>query len=103
MMLSSRLSGRSKSNCAGESTECFMQIAGICQCRRMSKPLGPGCPPAPYLDEESISGLHDDMTGRKQTVSLAYPHESGPSKRRVSMLTPIGTALIGRPVESPTD
>nr|WP_246388678.1 GreA/GreB family elongation factor [Microvirga mediterraneensis] len=43
------------------------------------------------------------MTGRKQTVSLAYPHESGPSKRRVSMLTPIGTALIGRPVESPTD
>ncbi len=37
----------------------------------------------------------DDTTGRIQTVTLAYPNEADIAKGRVSVLTPIGTALIG--------
>lgn len=39
--------------------------------------------------------FRDDMTGRVQTVTLVYPQEADISKGRVSVLTPIGTALIG--------
>ncbi|UVF17832.1 nucleoside diphosphate kinase regulator [Microvirga terrae] len=42
--------------------------------------------------------FRDDTTGRVQTVTLAYPHEADISKGRISVLTPIGTALIGLPV-----
>ena len=37
----------------------------------------------------------DDTTGRIQTVTLVYPNEADIAKGRVSVLTPIGTALIG--------
>ena len=37
----------------------------------------------------------DDTSGRVQTVTLAYPNEADISKGKVSILTPIGTALIG--------
>ncbi len=39
--------------------------------------------------------FRDDMTGRVQTVTLVYPQEADISEGRVSVLTPIGTALIG--------
>jgi regulator of nucleoside diphosphate kinase len=37
----------------------------------------------------------DDTSGRVQTIILAYPNEADISKGKVSVLTPIGTALIG--------
>jgi regulator of nucleoside diphosphate kinase len=37
----------------------------------------------------------DHTTGRIQTVILDYPNEADIAKGRVSVLTPIGTALIG--------
>jgi regulator of nucleoside diphosphate kinase len=37
----------------------------------------------------------DDTTGRIQTVILVYPHEADIAKGRVSVMTPIGAALIG--------
>jgi regulator of nucleoside diphosphate kinase len=37
----------------------------------------------------------DDTTGRVQVVSLVYPNEADIAKGRISVLTPIGTALIG--------
>jgi regulator of nucleoside diphosphate kinase len=37
----------------------------------------------------------DDTTGRVQTVTLVYPSEADIAKGKVSVLTPIGTALIG--------
>ena len=37
----------------------------------------------------------DDTTGRVQTVTLVYPNEADIAKGRASVLTPIGTALIG--------
>ena len=38
----------------------------------------------------------DEATGRAYTVRLAMPDDADIRKRRVSVLTPVGTALIGR-------
>jgi regulator of nucleoside diphosphate kinase len=37
----------------------------------------------------------DDATQRVRTVSLVYPHDADIALNRVSVLTPIGAALIG--------
>jgi regulator of nucleoside diphosphate kinase len=42
--------------------------------------------------------FRDDTAGRVQTVTLVYPHEADISKGKISVLTPIGTALIGLPL-----
>jgi regulator of nucleoside diphosphate kinase len=47
--------------------------------------------------------FRDDVTGRVQTVSLVYPNEADIAKGRISVLTPIGTALIGLPVGKSID
>jgi regulator of nucleoside diphosphate kinase len=39
--------------------------------------------------------FRDDTTGKVQTVTLVYPDEADISKGRISVLTPIGAALIG--------
>jgi regulator of nucleoside diphosphate kinase len=39
--------------------------------------------------------FRDDTTGKVQTVTLVYPEEADISKGKISVLTPIGTALIG--------
>ena len=39
--------------------------------------------------------FRDDTTGKVQTVTLVYPDEADISKGKISVLTPIGTALIG--------
>jgi regulator of nucleoside diphosphate kinase len=39
--------------------------------------------------------FRDDTTGRVQTVTLVYPEDADISKGKISVLTPIGTALIG--------
>lgn len=47
--------------------------------------------------------FRDDLTGRVQTVILVYPNEADISKGKISVLTPIGTALIGLPVGKSID
>ena len=42
--------------------------------------------------------FRDDIAGRVQTVTLVYPSEADISKGRISVLTPVGTALVGLPV-----
>jgi regulator of nucleoside diphosphate kinase len=39
--------------------------------------------------------FRDDTTGKVQRVTLVYPAEADISQRKVSVLTPVGTALIG--------
>ena len=39
--------------------------------------------------------FRDDTTGRVHKVTLVYPAEADISQGRVSVLTPVGTALIG--------
>jgi len=47
--------------------------------------------------------FRDDVTGRVQTITLVYPQEADISKGRASVLTPIGTALIGLPLGQSID
>ena len=39
--------------------------------------------------------FRDDTTGRMHKVTLVYPAEADISRGRISVLTPVGTALIG--------
>lgn len=39
--------------------------------------------------------FRDDTTGKVQRVTLVYPEDADISQRKVSVLTPVGTALIG--------
>lgn len=39
--------------------------------------------------------FRDSATGRTQTVQLAFPAQADIKERRVSVLTPVGAALIG--------
>lgn len=39
--------------------------------------------------------FRDNATGQVQTVSLVYPNEADISLKKISVLTPIGVALIG--------
>ncbi|MCA1453215.1 nucleoside diphosphate kinase regulator [Bradyrhizobium sp. BRP22] len=40
-------------------------------------------------------GYRDDSTGETREVVLVYPHEADISRKRISVLTPVGSALIG--------
>ena len=56
--------------------------------------------PDPYLPDDAIR-LHsrvtyrDLVTGHERTVILAYPQEEDISLGRISVLTPVGAALLG--------
>lgn len=39
--------------------------------------------------------FRNESTGREQTVQLVYPSDANIDARRISVLTPIGAALIG--------
>jgi len=42
--------------------------------------------------------FNDDIGGQSRTVTLVYPDEADVGANRISVLTPIGAALIGMPV-----
>lgn len=44
--------------------------------------------------------FRDDTTGRVQRVTLVYPEEADITQRKISVLTPVGTALIGLPIKN---
>ena len=39
--------------------------------------------------------FRDDVTGRVRTIKLVYPSDSDPDAGAISVLTPVGAALIG--------
>jgi regulator of nucleoside diphosphate kinase len=43
----------------------------------------------------SQMAYRDDVTGRIREVTLVYPHEADIDLNRISVLTPVGAALIG--------
>lgn len=45
--------------------------------------------------------FRDDTTGKVRRMTLVYPDEANISEGRISVLTPVGTALIGLPVGQP--
>lgn len=52
-----------------------------------------------HLDDTVRMGsevlFRDEMTGRETTVTLVYPQDADIAQGRISILTPVGTALIG--------
>ena len=51
--------------------------------------------PAQIVCMGSEVEFRDDSTGKVQTVTLVYPGDADISQRKISVLTPVGTALIG--------
>ncbi len=51
--------------------------------------------PADVVRIGSQVTFRDEASGRTQTVSLAYPEDANIEARRVSVLAPIGAALLG--------
>jgi regulator of nucleoside diphosphate kinase len=59
---------------------------------------------ATVTDEDNLQGVirmgskltyRDDETGASREIVLVYPHEANIALNRVSILTPVGAALIG--------
>jgi len=57
--------------------------------------LAKGRQPQHIVSMNSQVEFRDDTTGKVQTVTLVYPEDADISQRKVSVLTPVGTALIG--------
>jgi regulator of nucleoside diphosphate kinase len=57
--------------------------------------LAKGRHPEHIVRMNSEVEFRDDATGKTQKVTLVYPAEADISQRKVSVLTPVGTALIG--------
>jgi regulator of nucleoside diphosphate kinase len=57
--------------------------------------LGKGRHPQHIVCMNSEVEFRDDTTGRVQKVTLVYPEDADISQGKVSVLTPVGTALIG--------
>lgn len=57
--------------------------------------LAAGRCPQDVVSMNSEVAFRDEKTGRIQTMRLVYPPESDVSKGRLSVLTPVGAALIG--------
>jgi len=57
--------------------------------------LADGSTPAHTVCMNSTVMFRDDTTGKVQTVTLVYPPEADILQGKVSVLTPVGTALIG--------
>jgi regulator of nucleoside diphosphate kinase len=58
--------------------------------------LAPGCqPPDDIVCMGCEVEFRDETTGKVQKVTLVYPGEADIGQGKISVLTPIGTALIG--------
>jgi regulator of nucleoside diphosphate kinase len=57
--------------------------------------LAKGKHPQDIVCMNSEVEFRDDTTGKVQRMTLVYPEEADISERKISVLTPVGTALIG--------
>ncbi len=57
--------------------------------------VAPGEIPADVVAMNSIVGIVDLQSDDHREVKLVYPHDAQPSQGRISVLAPLGTALLG--------
>ena len=57
--------------------------------------LTPGHPISGLVTMGSVVDFRDETTGQERRVTLVYPHEADVSEGKISVLTPVGAALIG--------
>jgi regulator of nucleoside diphosphate kinase len=69
--------------------------AGLADELGRAEVLAPGDAPEQIVCMNSEVTFRDDTTGKLQTVTLVYPSEADILQGRISVLTPVGTALIG--------
>jgi regulator of nucleoside diphosphate kinase len=92
------------------STEDFERLSALANAARTKMPniaadlaeeiarahvLAKGRRPEHIVSMNSDVEFRDDTTGKIQWVKLVYPEAADISQRRISVLTPVGTALIG--------
>jgi regulator of nucleoside diphosphate kinase len=51
--------------------------------------------PPGVITMNSVATVLDLASGTRREVTLVYPHEAEPSRGRISVLAPLGTALLG--------
>jgi regulator of nucleoside diphosphate kinase len=51
--------------------------------------------PPGVITMNSIATVHDITGGSRREITLVYPHEAEPAAGRISVLAPLGTALLG--------
>lgn len=56
--------------------------------------------PANVVTMNSTVLLKDMDSGEERVTTLAYPHGANPDRGRISVMTPIGTALLGQKVRN---
>jgi regulator of nucleoside diphosphate kinase len=54
--------------------------------------------PPDVVTVNSTVSFRDEATGAVHRVTIAYPHETSIPERRISILSPVGRALLGLPV-----
>ena len=59
--------------------------------------------PADVVGMHSIVECSDDHNGGNHQLTLVYPHESDAATHKVSILAPVGTALLGLSVGQSID
>jgi regulator of nucleoside diphosphate kinase len=57
--------------------------------------LAPEDMPADVITMNSRVRIHDLSNGETVTVTLAFPHEADYEQKKVSLLAPLGAALLG--------
>ncbi len=57
--------------------------------------VAPGAVPADVATMYSTLRFRDDVTRQERTVTLVYPGEQDIAQGRISVMTPIGVALVG--------
>ena len=57
--------------------------------------LAKGIHQQPTVAMNSEVEFRDETTGKVQRIRLVYPEDADISERKISILTPVGTALIG--------
>jgi regulator of nucleoside diphosphate kinase len=63
--------------------------------------LADGERPGHFVCMNSEVEFRDEATGKVRTVALVYPEEADISQGKISVMTPVGTALIGLPIGHP--
>jgi regulator of nucleoside diphosphate kinase len=79
----------------GQQSEYLASLRGELQRARTVKPAAV---PRNVVTMNSTVRLRDLDTGEKETYTLVYPHEADASAGRISVLAPVGTAVIGNRV-----
>lgn len=51
--------------------------------------------PPGVITMHSVATVVDVTAGRRREITLVYPHETQPAEGRISVLAPLGTALLG--------